>query len=372
METHTIKLSITGIGMVTSVGFDAVHSAAAIRVGFHRFSPIESIPFYDDDDIDMQVNGAPVSILTRGFVQQARWMRLAHRALEDIMQTASLNTLDAFQWGKTQAIWLLPHDIDAFDWPDDETPSLLQQYFVQPLSQSLALPITSTTNDLVQQGATGFAAHFAEIEKRFANNQCTRVICLAVDSLLEPRILQALLNEQRVKTAAEKSGLIPGEAAVALMIEPAAIASERGSTTGATLLKVIHQSVAIDRDDKHWRNNAAFPIGRALAQAIEDACRCLPEQPFVGDLYLDLNGEDWRAKVWSSAQIILQQKQLIDWDACQEIIPGTSLGDIGAASALVHTALAVRSFTEQYARTDFALVASISDNGDVGVVLLRK
>lgn len=358
--------------MVTSVGLDAVNAAAAIRVGFNRFSPIESIPFYEDDEIDMRVNGAPVSVLTRGFVQQARWIRLAHRALEDLLQTSTLDTLDTYQWGKTQANWFLPHSVDAFSWPDDEVNTLLQHYFIKPLSTSLAVPISSSDDDLILQGATGFAANFSVILQRFSAQQCSRLICIAVDSLLEPRILHGLLSEQRVKTAEEKNGLIPGEAAVALLIEPDQLAHERGSAHGATLLNVIHKRAPIKRDDEQWRINGAFAIGRVLAQAIEDACCVLEDKPFVGDIYLDLNGEEWRAKAWSNAQIILQQKQLIDWDRCQEIVSGTSVGDIGTASTLLHIALVVRSFVENYATSDHALIATVSEEGDIGVVILKN
>ncbi|MDH5229513.1 MAG: hypothetical protein OEZ58_07685 [Gammaproteobacteria bacterium] len=208
--------------------------------------------------------------------------------------------------------------------------------------------------------------------KDIFESTCSRIICLGVDSLLEPRILQGLLSDGLVKTAVEKNGLIPGEASVALLLDTSDRAQERASTHGATILNTVYKSLSFNLDDEQWRDHAAYTIGRELGHAIDDACRVLDAKPFSGDIYLDLNGENWRAKAWASAQIILQQKQLIDWEQSEEIIPGTSVGDIGVTTPLLHMALAIRSFAENYASSRYALIVSVGEVGDVGVILLEK
>ncbi|NVI97401.1 hypothetical protein HV824_04610 [Myxococcus sp. AM009] len=83
---------------------------------------------------------------------------------------------------------------------------------------------------------------------------------------------------------------------------------------------------------------------------------------------MDLNGEEWRAKEWGHARVRLSSR--LDGVA-KWIVPGTSVGDVGAASGLVGLCVAVRSLTRRYATGPQVLVVSSSEWGDAGAVLLE-
>jgi 3-oxoacyl-[acyl-carrier-protein] synthase-1 len=109
------------------------------------------------------------------------------------------------------------------------------------------------------------------------------------------------------------------------------------------------------------------PLGRAIAETIR---RVLPaaegDRKYSGDLYLDLNGEDWRARAWGHAQVHLTRA--IEFDRCRTFVPAESIGDTGAASAAIAVGLALWNFHKD--SSESALVISVSDNGAVGVIRL--
>jgi 3-oxoacyl-[acyl-carrier-protein] synthase-1 len=87
---------------------------------------------------------------------------------------------------------------------------------------------------------------------------------------------------------------------------------------------------------------------------------------FAGDLYLDLNGEEWRAHGWGHAQVHLVRE--IDFDRCRTWLPAVSIGEIGAAAAPVALSLALWNFDRDGSRD--ALVVSTADDGKVAAIRL--
>jgi 3-oxoacyl-[acyl-carrier-protein] synthase-1 len=121
---------------------------------------------------------------------------------------------------------------------------------------------------------------------------------------------------------------------------------------------------------------APAPLGRALA---ETARKILapPGPPsksgdlaakFQGDLYVDLNGEEWKANAWGHA--IPRLARHIDFERSRVFVPAESLGETGAASAPVAMAWALYQMTED--GTESALVLSLSDRGEAAAIRLSS
>jgi len=72
------------------VGHDAITTCAAVRAGIVRRTPLDGVTALDDDDDEMEVEvfGAPVTPLTDGFIQTGAWVRMALRAMEDVLDSA--------------------------------------------------------------------------------------------------------------------------------------------------------------------------------------------------------------------------------------------------------------------------------------------
>jgi len=94
-----------------------------------------------------------------------------------------------------------------------------------------------------------------------------------------------------------------------------------------------------------------------------------PDKPFNGDLISDCNGEEWRAQELGSARMRLGNEL---GNATRFLFPGSSMGDVGAASAALGICLGVRALQRGYARGDQSLVIASSDYGAVGAVGLFR
>jgi 3-oxoacyl-[acyl-carrier-protein] synthase-1 len=364
----TSSVSIFGSGLVSSVGLDLPHSAASVRAGLSRFSPIQGIGVYDEHDFVAPVAGSPVSLLTSGYVQQARWLRLAEKAVNDVLNSSPglKNQLMGDTTSPLLVVWALPDVVSLFQWPEDQVLDLLNAYLLTPLSRRVGVPLTTPDNAWICEGNSSGPRAIRAIARSIASGQLTRALCIGVDSLLEPLCIQHLIGERRLKTAENPHGLMPGEAAAALLFESA-------SSSTAPLLQLFqarHNTVSLDREPNNWRTLSAYDIGRELGRLIVEALSVLGDSVFYGDIYLDLNGEEWRSVVWSAAVVIIKASGKVDLNLCEYRLPATSWGDIGAASSVAAMALAAESFRRHYARSNLSLVCSVSDQGDVGVVLI--
>ena len=364
-----MTLHITGVGMASCVGLDAMNTAAAIRAGINRFGPLSGAVVYDEDELEAPLTGAPIDLLTSGYVQTARWLRLAEFALNDLIRHSQLQkTMD---WSAIPIIWVLPDCASVFEWPDTDIDNIVQEFLTGMLSKVLDIELTSPGKGYFFEGQSGTARALRGIRRSFEQGHLNAAIIMAVDSLVEPLILQSLIGAGRIKMPSNPAGLTPGEGASALLLqssEPELI--PRG--TYAEVLSETYIESHYDRESVNWRNDNIVDMANNMASAILNTVAILEEESVPCDLYIDLNGEEWRSKVWGIAQVKLITSGKIHIDKCKEIVPGTSWGDIGAASHSAALILAGRSFMGNYSLSNLALVISISDSGIIGTTLVRN
>jgi len=377
---------ITGIGMASCVGLNAADSCASVRAGLSRFSPVEGVMNYDDDELEAPITGAPQALLTRGFVQNAAWLRLVQCAFEDLVQNAQLPPAsDSVFWQTTPVIWVLPEITHArFLWPEDEINHILHQACTQALVHNVQYPLFVPANGIIAEGQSGAARAMA---RTIAEQHFPRAIFIGVDSLLDSLCLSGLMEAGRIKMQDNPVGLIPGEAAACVLVESRASCQARKAQPQAVLLGAAHRCFelpAVDEDETddpeqtiqaentHWRTTHAQALGVLLSQVITEVLAPLGENHFAGDIILDLSGEEWRAVAWGTAQVRLSGDKRVDMEVCEEIVPATSWGDIGAASGMTGLCLATRSYVRGYAKTGLSLICCLSDNGYVGAMLTAQ
>jgi 3-oxoacyl-[acyl-carrier-protein] synthase-1 len=104
-----MEISITGLGMVSSVGWDVGTACASIRAGIARPAELEFTVLDPDADDEAPVVGHPISGLTEGFVLVGAWLRLALASLDDLALYASLpGPEDSAFWAKSAVLVVAP------------------------------------------------------------------------------------------------------------------------------------------------------------------------------------------------------------------------------------------------------------------------
>lgn len=363
----TMDLSLTATGAITPLGFDLANSAAAIRAGLNRFQPIADSVVFDADDLDAKLIGSPAPIVTQGFVQQARWLRMIETAFEDFLEQLQINNI-AIDWQQLPIILVLPNVVNTFMWPEESVADLLQENVIKKLAKHFNLPLFMPPNGYFMEGASGSARAIAAIARTLANSHYQRMVVIAVDSLLEPMILSQLDDAGRLKDNQNPSGLMPAEAATVSLFESS---SNTVNTSQAHIVNAVHIPYLLDRENEDDQQpNPVIDHSKQLAQAIFQTLAPLQGQRFDGDIYIDINGEYWRSELWGNTLYHLKASSLIDIDSCREQSPANCTGDTGAASGLLATSLAVRSFARHYNHSQYTLICSVADDGHIGVILL--
>ncbi|WP_041599068.1 hypothetical protein [Hahella chejuensis] len=381
-------LWVTGLGMMSCVGYGVKNSCASVRCGISRFGSVPGFSTYDSDEMSAPIPGAPAHTLTQGYVQNAAWLRLARIAMKDLIAYAKLPTRDHAFWRQTALIWILPEiTYERFNWPEDQVDNLLREYCLKPLCESLDLPLSTPAQGFVRIGHAGAAHAMRIIQRSLETSPYERAILLGVDSYLDYLCVTQLDEEARLLTAENAAGMIPGEAAACVLVETSRSVQTRASSPE---LKIIGASFKpfpnkFEPEGENgegtegevttpavWRMTKAGEMGMLLAEAVTEAIASAGVSSFHGDVVIDVNGENWRSMAWGTAKSRLAGPSGINWEASNEIVPMSSWGDIGAAAGVAGLCIASRSYTRQYASGPYTLICSISENGDVGAMVVSK
>jgi 3-oxoacyl-[acyl-carrier-protein] synthase I len=361
-----MRLVVTGIGMVTALGYGRAGSCAAMRAGLSSARELPGVMVADGDGEVVSARGHPIPGFAEGFFQAGAWVRLASGALEDLLHEGGAPLLPASAWSRTGVIALTPLlDPERFMWPIDQQPDALTAFFTAPLRELMGLPVAPENLQAVAAGHSGLGVALQRAQKLIAARQVDRVVLVGADSYLDGLSLGWLLQHERMKGAEAPTGLLPGQAGACLLVESDAAARARGTSLWGQLAAVSVKAPPPEEpsDLMAW--------GRLLAEAVTEVLTAArAKTPFRGELVLDLNGESWRAQVWGMAQVLLAHQ--IDFDACHALLPCEALGEVGAASGGVGAGLALTGFWEREAMHEEALVCCVSEAGHVAAVLLRR
>lgn len=360
-----MDLVITGIGMLCSVGHDAVAACAAIRAGLNRRRPIDYYQVFDPDTLDTTPTiGCPVHGYTEGFGLLGRWIRLAMGCLEDLSQYGHLpEKSDKVFWSSTGLIGVTcPMDDGRIDSDEDLTPDDVKQAYLYRLLDVLGYPVLPDNLGIVCTGHSGAIAAIGQARSMLENRALERVIVLGVDSYLDPITLDWLDQHHRLRTAQNSTGLTPGEAGACFMLETAASGQNRHARAQALV-----SEPALGQEANHCfadEPSQGMTLAAVMSEALRKGSVTLP---FAGDVISDFNGEPWRAHEMGAARARLAE--VLGPDA-RYVFPCDSLADVGAASGAVAICVAVRALQRGYSRQNNILVATSAEYGQVGAVAI--
>lgn len=374
------RAAITAIGMVSSLGHDAITACAAARAGLVQTDVLASMDFggealFGVETIEgpPQVIGHPVAQLADGFRGAAKVLVLGAAALLDLQ---SRRRLTERQLAETHLYLVLSdHHVrdvherrqrergqgqDAAGYLDSgELPS--ERWARQSANlalrivKSAGLPIADARCYLRLSGRAGFGAALGEAVARI-DAGAERCLVGAVDSRLDPDFLTAAAAVGLLKTNANPVGFLPGEAAAFVLLEQ----NRRDA------LAVLHTPAVVD-DDTSLLDEAP-PVGRALSEALRGALRAGGTAPSW--LLADLNGTSRRALEWGHALVRVQPElglaELPLW------LPVESFGEAGAAVGALGVCIATRALSHGYAPGPAALLTLSSERGQKAALLIER
>jgi 3-oxoacyl-[acyl-carrier-protein] synthase I len=358
-----MALALTSMGLLSSVGHDVVTACAAIRAGIVRPVPIVGTDVLDLQNGEMvPITGHPLRGVTEGFLFLGLWVRMAERAIRDLLSYGRLPESDQSEFWRTCELMVVtptlePARFSILDEPVDT--ALLKEDYADTLLELTGLSIPPKRVHSFPAGHVGVATALETAARIIEGGHAKRCLIVAVDSYLEPDTLDWLASHNRLKHGDNPVGMMPGEAGAALLLEAPRAVEERRGPIDAWV-----QSVALA--DTGWPRDAkgAPRDGIVLADLLASV---LPTTtPFRGDLIADLNGEEWRAREFGGALARLGRTLA----EARVVLPAASLGDVGAASGGVGVCVAARAFARGYARSHESVVMSLAETGRVAAIRL--
>jgi 3-oxoacyl-[acyl-carrier-protein] synthase I len=368
MQGEKDQIVVTGVGMVCSLGLDAGTACAAARAGFSGAAELNFKITNLETNEPVPVVGHAVPLALKGFEGFGRLLRLAQLAINDLRENTHWSGLDAERAG----LWLAMPSADRSSRaiaPPDAKVEYENAYLEQPIQfpdsatilKRFAGMITHGMLPdhlhLVHGGHASFAAGLEQARKQILGSELTHAILLGVDTLVESHTLQWLHDHGRLKSDDNPVGLMAGEAAVAVLLEP----DGRARSRKAPLLASV-PAIALSEDAQHLYTDKP-PLGQGLAAAVAAVNDQLPDRLQSPWIISDHNGEVHRATDWGYAlpRLISRIEAL---RAAIVTYPAIAFGDTGAASGGVALCSAVRSFARKYSPARSALVVSSSDSSE--------
>lgn len=163
-------------------------------------------------------------------------------------------------------------------------------------------------------------------------------LCLiaGVDSYWDADTLDALQDARRLAGEALRSGFEPGEAAGCLVLASSRMVQQMRWTPWGQV-----SGAGSAREQRTWDSDETN-LGEGLMTAISIATShwMLPDQA-ADAVYSDLNGERYRSEEWGLA---ILRHPWVTRDPTTYYAPATSWGDVGAASGILETILAIESW----------------------------
>jgi 3-oxoacyl-[acyl-carrier-protein] synthase-1 len=181
-----------------------------------------------------------------------------------------------------------------------------------------------------------------------------------VESWLEPETIEWLEADERLHSAANPWGLIPGEgAAFSAVSDPANTPELRGGL--ATLgFGVASESVP--------RRGAEPCLGIGLTAAMQEALTSVPDGEQVDEMFCDCNGERDRAEEFGFAVIRVSDRFV---DASAMRTPADCWGDVGCATGAMLLALSYQAAARGWLAGPNMLLWSSSDGPQRAAAALR-
>jgi 3-oxoacyl-[acyl-carrier-protein] synthase-1 len=352
MSKTDANIYVVGVGACTSVGANALSSAAAVRAGISAFC--EHPWMIDSAGNPMIVARAPY--LPQDISGGDRYVHLAYLAVNEALSSLPE---EAGSFHAIPAILGLPPNRPGL-------PEGLDRQLTEALVPMLRGRLEISDFRTVQ---TGHSAGLMALEAgRLMLNSGTAEFCLVggVDSYLEPETLAWLEANEQLHSAGNMNnawGFVPGEAA-------GFCALATGSAVRKLRMRPMAEVVAVAtaRENNLIKTDTVC-LGRGLTEAFEQVLRARPTSlRTIDNIICDMNGEPYRADEFGFTSI--RVSEFFD-DVTDFVAPADCWGDVGAASGPLFVNLVRAARQKGYANGPYALLWTSSESGERSAAILR-
>ena len=331
-------LAILGSGMVTSVGFNAAASCAAIRVGI---SGAQETRFMFDGDWLM---GCAVPF-EQGWRGREKLLRMVVPAIQEC-----LGRIGNIPAGQVPLLLCVAEPDRPGRFAD------LDDSFLHDVQERLGRTM-HPDSAVIAAGRIGPVQAIAQADKLITAGRPYCIVA-GVDTLLTGPTLTYYHGKRRLLTTENSDGFIPGEAAAAVLL---AHADERLGPRFCCLgLGTAVETATIDAEEPLRADGLAQAIKVALADG-----NCTYAD--VHYRITDINGEQYGFKEMALAESQTLRKRKEEFDIWH---PADCIGEVGAAIVPVVLGIALAASQKEYAPGPGVLCHFAADNGDRAAMVL--
>lgn len=335
MTGVTLSLTAVAANAITPVGMNAAQSCAAIRAGVSgvRQSRLRAPPLEP-----LSVAQIPVRSAVRRV--DRRWLvRLAARSIRGTLEVMDPESV-------------LPPLVLCLPEESRQHPALVGSNgsdLLDEVERELRRQFSPRSTVLREGHAAGLRA--LQIAQRHIDDGQPGCLVVGVDSLINATDIEALDAAHRLYDLNQSQGAIPGEAAACLLL-----ARTGPRTAGLGVLSglgLATETQCIGGDD--------YATGKALAGAIGAAAEAAGiDEPQFAFRVSDMNGERYRA--WES-MLAATRYYRTHRENLPHMLPAASVGDTGAASAVLGLVIGLTALRRGYAPGPIGCCEGSSDEG---------
>jgi 3-oxoacyl-[acyl-carrier-protein] synthase I len=326
---------VSGAGMVTAVGNGWEQSGAAIRAGIAGF---REVPFVFDGE---PLIAAPARSRTANALGTSLLANLAALAVSNAGAIPEMT--------QCPLLLALPEPIGPDGAPNWEG-----------IAAEMQARLGVEISDHIEAFEAGSISTFMALSRaRELLEEVDACVIVAVDSLIQRSRLGDLAARGRLKTASNPDGLIPGEAAVCLVIKPANSQNQGPLVRGLGFSK---ESVLVGDSNPILGHGLASAMKSALADAklsMEDVNVRVSD--LTGERYGFADANYAMARVLRVRKPILELIHLMD-----------SIGSVGAASGACQLAYLKFGYERDCVPEGAATCETSSDSGGRAVAIVSR
>jgi 3-oxoacyl-[acyl-carrier-protein] synthase-1 len=344
--------------MRTPVGNDAVQSASAVRAGINRFALWEAMGIAFEDEAGLLASSLPDDLGNEPWVGKA--IDLVPEPIHEALWSSGL-----FDFSEARTRNQRAHIAAYIATPYADRPGVSKEAFRLFSMEAREHCIAPAHADSVQLFSCDHASGITAIDRATRDLLAHKVdfaVVGGLDSLLHTEYLDSLWEEGRLKLPTRADGLVPGEAAAVAVLERDRDAEARGAPILARLgeAAIDHESTPLGPEHPIRAEGASRAINAALAR------NGGPGQ--IERILVDLSGERWRSLEWALVETRCLGGLPRGWQLWH---PADCLGDVGAATSMVHLCLALRAFARGYGGGAILLAAASSRGERVALPVFR-
>ncbi len=320
-------VNILGVGLCSSMG-GYRDACAAYRAGITRFSDHEHMAvMFPGEEEPSALTIAPAATNLEGYQGVGRIVKMLSLAHADLLE----NTRAQIDTDGLTVLIALPKPEDRhyeIGESDELSRDEQLQHYAKLITEPLFSRIDPRLHQLPMQLVFGDRVAFARILNKacgiMTSAQARQCLLLVADSLLNDETLDALLAQQKVKTADNPVGFIPGEGAAMILLSAGEGVGQSVAITTSIDNTAIEAPPDEDSDAQEalaqWRGDKLVKALAPLLHAFEG--QVLPQ------LIADMNGEECRARECGFLRVALKREfpaaQVPEFE-----LPALGFGEVG-------------------------------------------